>query len=215
MKKVLSLFVAVVIAVSGLNVSAIAATVELDKPTITKAVAKSESSVKLTWEKVEEAEKYVIYYSTEKSGKYKKYGTTSKTSATVKKLEANTTYYFRIKARVTIDEKNYYSKFSSAKKCRTKKAEYEGLKVIKLTEVVNNNDYATLTIQGKPNTEYKCTVQYTTKWSTAKGLGKKMSDENGKVTWTWKVGAKTKPGEHKIKITGGDEELITKFETVR
>lgn len=215
MKKILSVFMTVIITIASFAAPVSAAEVKLDKPVISKAVAKSESSVKLYWGEVEGADKYVIYYSTEKTGSYKKYGVTAKKNVTVKNLEENTTYYFRVKARVTVDGKKYYSAFSSAKKCTTEKAEYEGLKVTALTKTVNNNDYATITIQGKPNTEYKCAVQYTTKWSTAEGLGKKTSDESGKVTWTWKVGAKTKAGEHKIKITGGDEELITTFETVR
>lgn len=215
MKKVLSVFLTVIIAVTSFAVPSVAAEVNLDKPVISKAVAKSDSSVKLYWDEVEGAEKYVVYYSTTKNGTYKKAGSTTKKSATVKKLDDNTTYYFRVRARVTIDGEKYYSKFSSAKKCTTKKAEYEGLKVTKLTKKVNNNDYATVTIQGKPNTEYKCAVQYTTKWSTAEGLGKKVSDENGVVSWTWKVGAKTKAGDHKIKITGGDEEIIVTFETVK
>lgn len=215
MKKVLSVFMTVIIAIASFAFPTSAAEVNLDKPVISKAVAKSESSIKLYWEEVEGAEKYVIYYSTTKTGTYQKYGVTAKKSATVKGLEDDTTYYFRVRARVTIDGKKYYSNFSSAKKCTTEKAEYEGLKVTKLTKTVNNNDYATITVQGKPNTEYKCAVQYSTKWSVAEGLGKKTSDENGIVSWTWKVGAKTNAGEHKIKITGGDEEIIVTFETVK
>lgn len=214
MKKVISAFMTVIIAVTAFVVP-VEAVAELDKPAISKATAKSESSVKLTWNEVENAEKYVVYYSTQKSKDYKKYGITSKTSVTVKKLKANTTYYFKLKARRTVDGKYVYSAYSSPKKCTTKKAEYDGLKITKSPGTVENNNYATITIQGKPNTEYKCSVKYSTKWSTANGLGTKTSDKNGVVTWKWKVGAKTKAGKHSIKIVGGDETITTTFETVK
>jgi hypothetical protein len=64
---------------------------------------------------------------------------------------------------------------------------------------------ATIKIQGKPNTQYSITVYYSTSKSTAEGLEKKISDSNGYVTWTWKIGAKTKPGEHRIVIVGNGE----------
>ena len=35
-------------------------------------------------------------------------------------------------------------------------------------------------------------VYYSTKKSSAQGLEKKLSDENGYVTWVWKVGGSTK-----------------------
>lgn len=215
MKKVISMFMTVIIAVTAFVVPAEAATTTLGKPAISRAAASSESSVKLTWKKVDNAEKYIIYYSTQKSEGYKKYSTTSKTTVTVKKLKANTTYYFKLRAYYTKNGKKVYSSYSSPKKCTTKAAEYTGLKITDISSKVQNNNYATISIQGKPNTEYTCSVKYSSKWSEADGLGTKTSDKNGKITWKWKVGARTKAGEHDIRVVGGDETIKTTFVTVK
>lgn len=87
------------------------------------------------------------------------------------------------------------------------------LKLVSVTSPVNRNENATLTIIGKPNTEYKISVYYSTSASTASGLEKKTSDANGNVSWTWKVGGKTNAGEHRIVISGGDEKIETSFTT--
>lgn len=87
------------------------------------------------------------------------------------------------------------------------------LKLVSVTSPVNRNENATLTIIGKPNTEYKISVYYSTTASTASGLENKTSDADGNVSWTWKVGGKTNAGEHRIVISGGDEKIETTFTT--
>ncbi len=87
------------------------------------------------------------------------------------------------------------------------------LKLVSVTSPVSRNENATLTIIGKPNTEYKISVYYSTTASTASGLEKKTSDANGNVSWTWKVGGSTNSGEHRIVISGGDEKIETSFTT--
>lgn len=89
----------------------------------------------------------------------------------------------------------------------------EKLKVLYVTSPVGRNEKASLTIQGKPNTEYSISVFYSTAASTADGLENKVSDSNGKVTWTWKVGGRTKAGSHDITISGGGETVRTSFTT--
>ncbi len=90
-------------------------------------------------------------------------------------------------------------------------------KKLKLVDVTKNtvkvNETATLTINGKPNTPYTISVFYTSGASEAKGLEKKTSDASGNVTWTWKVGANTNPGKHRIVINGGGERIETSFVT--
>lgn len=61
---------------------------------------------------------------------------------------------------------------------------------------------ARLTIQVTPNTEYQISVYYSSGASKAKGLEPKKSDANGNISWTWKVGSRTKAGEYKIVVTG-------------
>ncbi len=87
------------------------------------------------------------------------------------------------------------------------------LKLVSVTSPVGRNENATLTIIGKPNTTYQINVYYSTAASTAKGLESTTSDENGNVSWTWKVGGRTKAGEHKIVISGGGEQIETSFTT--
>ncbi len=89
------------------------------------------------------------------------------------------------------------------------------LKLVSVTTPCENGSNATVTIIGKPNTEYKISVYYSTKASDAQGLEPKISDNNGNVSWTWKVGANTTAGEHEIKISGGGETIKTTFTTYK
>lgn len=87
------------------------------------------------------------------------------------------------------------------------------IKLLSLTSPVSRNQKATLEIKGKPNTLYKISVYYSSGASTASGLEAKTSDSSGYVSWTWKIGAKTKAGNHRITITGGGDTLETSIET--
>ena len=87
------------------------------------------------------------------------------------------------------------------------------LSVTYVSSPVGRNETATLSIKGKPNTEYTISVYYSTQASTASGLEKKTSDGDGVVVWSWKIGGSTKGGAHKIVITGGDERVETTFTT--
>lgn len=68
----------------------------LSKPSGLKAKALSTSSIKYSWNAVKGAESYVLYYRAG-SGKWSSVKTT-KTSVTVKKLKAGTTYKFKVVA---------------------------------------------------------------------------------------------------------------------
>lgn len=69
-------------------------------------------------------------------------------------------------------------------------------------------EFATVTIKGTPGVEYKINVYYSSGRSTAKGLEPKRADGNGDVSWTWIVGAKTKPGKYRIVIIGDKTEEL-------
>jgi len=77
--------------------------------------------------------------------------------------------------------------------------------------VFYRNSKATISIVGKPNTEYRITVYYDSGPSKAKGLEKKTSDSKGRVSWTWKIGGKTKAGTYKVIFKGGGEEITKKI----
>lgn len=73
----------------------------------------------IEWEKDKQASGYVIYMATKKDGEYKRVKKIKKnkiTQYTVKKLNPNKMYYFKICSYKTIEGKNYYSnKMSKAK----------------------------------------------------------------------------------------------------
>ncbi len=69
----------------------------LAKPTGLKFSALSTTSIKFSWNKVTGAEAYTLYYRAG-SGKWKAVSAKNKTSVTVKKLKAGTTYKFKVVA---------------------------------------------------------------------------------------------------------------------
>lgn len=76
--------------------------------TASKVKVATSSSITLTWDKVDGAEKYEVYQYVSK--KWKKIKTTSKTSLTIKKLKANKSYKFKVRAVRPDDEvKGKYS----------------------------------------------------------------------------------------------------------
>ena len=84
------------------------------------------------------------------------------------------------------------------------------LKLIELTESVSAGKTASVTVKGQKNTEYMITVTYTSV-SQAKGLEEKYTDENGFVSWSWRVGNNTKPGKYTIEIKSMTEKIIIYF----
>lgn len=100
--------------------------VNIKAPTITKATSTSKSKVTLSWSRVAGAEKYYVYRSTSKNGKYKMIrsvnaGTYSITDASAK---GKKTYYYKIKSmgtrKVNYTKKTTTSKFSAVKKVKAK-----------------------------------------------------------------------------------------------
>lgn len=84
------------------------------------------------------------------------------------------------------------------------------LELLTLTETVSAGKKASVTVKGLPNTEYRITVTYSSV-SQAKGLENKYSDESGVISWTWRVGNKTKPGKYKIEIQCETEKITLYF----
>lgn len=87
----------------------------------------------------------------------------------------------------------------------------EGIQVLVWPETVGQNETATVTIQGLPNTTYSITVNYKSGPSSAQGLEDKTSDGSGQVSWSWKVGGRTSPGTFHITVSGGGETLTLPF----
>ncbi len=81
------------------------------------------------------------------------------------------------------------------------------LSLVSFPAEVLRNETVTLEVSGKPDTEYRIHVYYTSGESAAEGLDPKISDSKGHVSWSWQIGGKTRPGSFHIDITGGDELL--------
>jgi outer membrane biosynthesis protein TonB len=69
--------------------------------------------------------------------------------------------------------------------------------------------YATLNVRTAPNTSCNIEVDYMSGPSTAQGLVPKTSNGSGYVSWTWKVGTRTTPGQWPISVTCGDAQAQT------
>ena len=86
------------------------------------------------------------------------------------------------------------------------------IKIASLTSPISVNQTATLVALGKPFTSYAISVYYKTSQSTAQGLEPKLSDENGRVSWSWKIGASVKTGRYRIVVSGGGETIETEIQ---
>lgn len=75
------------------------------------------------------------------------------------------------------------------------------LQIISRTSPVKHGAYATLIAQTIPGAKCDIVVYYKSGPSTAQGLYTKTADENGQVSWTWKVGTNTTPGSWLIVVT--------------
>ncbi len=76
---------------------------------ITSISSSKSKQVAIKWKKVKGATNYQVYRSTSLDGKYKKIGTTKKTSYTDKKATGGKAYYYRIRVCRKFGSKTYYS----------------------------------------------------------------------------------------------------------
>jgi hypothetical protein len=74
------------------------------------------------------------------------------------------------------------------------------LEIASITSPVAKGDNASLTAKTAPGILCQITVYYKSGPSKAKGLDPKNADENGNVTWTWKVGSATSSGNWRIVV---------------
>ena len=89
-------------------------TTKLTRPILTaKITAKGNT---LSWNKVNGADGYVIYYSTEKDGSYTKLKTTTAAAYTHTKASKSKKYYYKVRAYKTVSGEKIYSSFSTVKK---------------------------------------------------------------------------------------------------
>lgn len=91
-----------------------------------------------------------------------------------------------------------------------------GITILDYSDSVSRGSYAFIKIQGAPNTDYDCEVEYKSGMSEASGLGVKRSDGNGIVSWKWKVGSRTSLDyTPTIYIDGGGDSVSVDFEVTK
>ena len=109
-------------------------------------------------------------------------------------------------------EKAAADKEAAEKAAREKEAAKYKIKLIDFSGTLYRNEIVTITIQGKPNTEYNLDVYYKSGKSKAKGLGKTTSDSDGIATWTFKVGGRTTEDyTPEMVFTGNGESVTVEF----
>jgi hypothetical protein len=74
------------------------------------------------------------------------------------------------------------------------------LEIEYVTSPVSPGHNATLNVSTNPGARCEITVYYKSGPSQAQGLDPKTADSSGHVSWTWKVGTRTTPGEWKIVV---------------
>ncbi len=114
MKRLLSVFLSAVIAVSASALIVNAKSVKLKAPKLKSVTPTNSKELKITWSKVSGAKGYVLYRK-DSGSKFKKITTVKKTSYVNKKLTNDVKYYYKVKAYTTKNGKKIYSKFSNAK----------------------------------------------------------------------------------------------------
>lgn len=82
---------------------------------------------------------------------------------------------------------------------------------ISKTETVYCGDMANISVKVEPNTEYHIAVYYSSGRSNADGLGKKTSDKDGYISWSWRIGSRTHAGEYRIEIYNSEKTYVTSF----
>ena len=85
----------------------------------------------------------------------------------------------------------------------------EGTEIAYRPESVYPGETTFIALTGTPNTRYDINVYYPSGVSAAKAFADKFSDENGKVTWEFKVSAKT--SAKRLRVVIRSEETYISF----
>lgn len=144
-----------------------------------------------------------------------------------KDKSGNDVYYFKVKATGKVGStsaiyttlpgqsavRHFILTVSKPAAKSTTSTESTSIKLVQGAGTVGRGYTASLSIKGKPNTDYTLTVYYPSGPSKAAGVGTTTSDSSGNASWSWKVGTRTTPGSHSITISGGGQTLETSFTT--
>ena len=83
------------------------------------------------------------------------------------------------------------------------------VRLVRVTSPVSTNETASLTVAVSPASTCSIAVYYSTTPSHARGLSPKRG---ARITWTWNVGSRTRPGHWPIVVScGAAGKLKTSF----
>ncbi|WP_174845444.1 DUF4236 domain-containing protein [Sporolactobacillus shoreae] len=72
---------------------------------------------------------------------------------------------------------------------------------------VSPGQMTSVSVNTKPGAQGTIQVIYNSGPSTAAGLIPKSADSSGNITWVWKVGTRTAPGDYPVNITVGEKSI--------
>lgn len=83
--------------------------------------------------------------------------------------------------------------------------------IISVTSPIQTKQVATLKARVTPGATASIIVKYKGGASSAAGLESKQADDEGIVSWSWKVGASTVAGTWSVTVTSNGDEVTTDF----
>lgn len=83
------------------------------------------------------------------------------------------------------------------------------LNVVSFTANRTKGQWVTIKVKGKSKSTGTIAVYYNSGASRSKFLYPKKSDGKGYVSWTWKVGTRTAPGQYRVVISLGGRSITT------
>ena len=91
---------------------------------------------------------------------------------------------------------------------------FEGIRIISANTRVTYEQYASISILGKPGVTYSISSNY--KWgkNDVTAFEKKKAGNDGIVTWLWQIKSNSAPGTYPITISGGGQEIKTSYTVV-
>jgi uncharacterized protein YkwD len=135
MKKIISLFLAMIIAVSLFSITSVsAATVTVGKVTNLKLVEVYQSKVELDWKDVSGATGYEVYKYNFSKKIYENIGYVNTSKVLIDKLTSATNYIFKIRAYKNVSGKTYRGDFSDKLKITTRPKRPENISVSAYSE---------------------------------------------------------------------------------
>ncbi|MCL2197286.1 MAG: copper amine oxidase N-terminal domain-containing protein [Defluviitaleaceae bacterium] len=78
---------------------------------------------------------------------------------------------------------------------------------VHITSVVRRNEDAIVRFDWQPGDDFYLRIRYASGYGTAAGLGSQTTNEQGFISWRWRVGGRTALGTYPITITGNGESI--------